>query len=284
LNRAVASPLTRRRVTRAWEITRVVATAAAENKLLTYASALAFRALVSLIPLTLLGVALLGVFGLTDVWTDSVAPAIEGHLTKPVFEAIDFSVQKIFSSEGAGLIAFALLLLTWNMTWAVRTIMEALNAIHDVDEARPLWRRVLLAIGLGIAVGVCVVGSFLVVTAAPRLGADGTLDYLLVAGRWIVAIALLALAVGVLMRYAPAERPEPRWASAGSVLVIVVWIGASLLFGWYVSSLANFETAVGNLTVLLVLTAYVFTSSAIFFVGAQLDEFLRMEQKRTKRR
>ena len=54
-----------------------VAECFAEHGLLTYASAIAFRALVALVPLTLLGLALLGVFGLEDVWTDTMAPALK---------------------------------------------------------------------------------------------------------------------------------------------------------------------------------------------------------------
>lgn len=45
-----------------------------------YASRVAFRSLVALVPLTLLGLALLSAFGLEEVWRDSVAPAIEAQL------------------------------------------------------------------------------------------------------------------------------------------------------------------------------------------------------------
>jgi uncharacterized BrkB/YihY/UPF0761 family membrane protein len=93
------------------------------------------------VPLTLLGLALLSVFGLEGVWRDSIAPAIQSHATQPVFHAIDFSVEKIFSTGSAGLIAFAAALLVWDMTAAVFTIMQALNEIHDVEEDRSWPRR-----------------------------------------------------------------------------------------------------------------------------------------------
>jgi hypothetical protein len=48
------------------------------------------------------------------------------------------------------------------------------------------------------------------------------------------------------------------------VLVIVAWIGATLLFELFVSHVANFKTAVGNLTVFLVLIGYIYTSLIIF--------------------
>jgi len=46
---------------------------------------------------------------------------------------------------------------------------------------------------------------------------------------------------------------------------------------------ANFKTAIESLTVFLVLTAYVFTSAAIFLVGVQLDELLRKEVRGARR-
>lgn len=270
-NRAAAA-----RAARLAELVRLIAGAFRQNDLLTYASAIAFRGLVALVPLTLLGLALLGSLGLEDVWFDTLAPKIEGRVTEPVFGAIDYSVQEILRAETGGLIAFASALLLWDLAWAVGAIMSALNRIHEVPEQRSWVRLLATRIALAVVIALCLVGAALVLAVAPTL-ADGVLDGLLGIARWVVAVTLIGLAVGLLMRYAPAERPDAKWASAGSLLVVVSWIAASLAFRLYVSSVANFQTAVGSLTVFLVLTAYVFISSAIFIVGAQLDELLRKD-------
>jgi membrane protein len=244
-----------------------------EHHLWTYASAIAFRALVALVPLTLLGLGILSATHLESVWRESVAPSIQSHVTPPVFRAIDYSVDRIFSSSAAPLIAFAAALLLWDMTWAIQTTMEALNEIHDVDEPRRWWRRYLTAVALAAVVIACLVGAVLVVSVGPR--PSGAMHVLFGLGRWPISVALLSLAVGLIVRYGPAERPEPRWASAGSLLVVGSWIVASIAFRWWISSVANFKTAIGSLTVFLVLSAFVFVSSAIFLVGVQLDELLR---------
>ena len=49
----------------------------------------------------------------------------------------------------------------------------------------------------------------------------------------------------------------------------------SLVFGWFVSSVANFKTAPGQLTVFLVLSTYAYASSITFLVGVQADELMR---------
>lgn len=246
---------------------------------MTYSAALAFQALVALVPLTMLGLGILAAAGEADVWRESIAPHIDGRVTEPVFLAIDYSVDRLLESGSAGLIAFAFVFALWYLTLPIRAVMEALNAIHDVRDSRAFLRRLVTAVALALAVGVCLVAAGLVLAVAPAIS-GGALDTLFSLGRWLVAAVLLALLVGLLMRYAPAERPEKRWASAGSLLVIAVWIVASLLFRVYATSLADFKSPIGTLTAFLVLTAYVFTTAAIFLVGAQLDELLRLENKR----
>jgi membrane protein len=248
-----------------------VAECFAEHSLLTYASAIAFRALVALVPLTLLGLALLGVFGLEDVWTDAIAPALKEHLTQPVFNGIDFTVKQIFTSDTWSLIALSIALVIWDMTWAVNAVTQALNRIHDVDERRSKLRRLGVAAGLGLAVVLCLIAAVLVQSIAPSV-TDGALDTLLSILRWPVATLFLWAAVALLFRYAPAERPEFRWASGGSLLVIGTWLVASALFRAWATDVADYRSATGSLTVFLLLTAYVLVSSTIFLIGAELDE------------
>jgi uncharacterized BrkB/YihY/UPF0761 family membrane protein len=72
------------------------------HALLDHASAVAFQVLKALIPLTLLGLAILGATGQQHVWRETIAPAMKPHLQRPTFHAIDYSVEKIFSTDSAG--------------------------------------------------------------------------------------------------------------------------------------------------------------------------------------
>lgn len=249
-----------------------------EHALLTYASAISFRALIALVPLTLLGLALLGVFGLEDVWTDTIAPALKEHLTQPVFNGIDFTAKQIFTSEKASLVALATALVVWDMTWAVNAVMQALNRIHEVEERRSKLRRIAVATGLGIAIVACIIAAVLVQAVAPSM-TDGPLDTVLSILRWPIAILFLWAAVALLFRFAPAEKPEMRWASGGSLLVIASWLIASALFRAWVTEVADFKSATGSLTVFLLLTSYVMVSASIFLVGAELDERARKKSR-----
>lgn len=254
------------------------------HDILTYASAIALRALVALIPLTLLGLAILGASGRKDVWHDQLASSLHDRLTGPTFEAIDSAVVKILDHGTFGLLLFASLLSIWNVSSAVRACMGGLGAIYEQKEDRSAPHRYALSVGLGVAITLCVIGAVLAVTAGRSLGGGGSaLEALLLIVRWIFAVGALVLAVGLLVHFAPARRRAERWVGLGTFFVVAAWLVTSLVFGWFVSSVANFKTAPGQLAVFLVLTSYTYTSAIVFLVGVQLDELVRKRAPRAKK-
>ncbi len=255
----------------------------ARHDLLNHASAIAFQLMKSIIPLALFGLALLGALGERHVWRDTVAPAIEPHLEQATFHAIDTAAQKIFSTSAAGLLVFGALLSIWYVSGGVRAAMSGINDVYEAKETRPWLLRYTISVGLAICIAVCVVGALLLAATGAGFVDGGVLHLVVDVGRWVVAVAALGLAVGLLVRYAPVEHRPKRWASAGSALVITAWIVATLIFKRFVTDVANFKTATGSLAVFLVLIGYVYTSSIIFLVGVELDELLREEAKGEQR-
>ena len=219
-------------------------------------------------PLTLLGLGVLGATGHKDVWTDRVEPAIRGRVLPGVYRGIDETVSRILDHGTGGLIAFSALLSIWYLTAAMRAVIEALNRIHDVDDDRTWLGRAAVAVALGMATGFGLYSAAVLVIGGPRGAVLGIV-------RWGGAVVLLGLVVALLVRFAPAQHPPARWASLGAVFVVGSWIVASVVFGLYVRYLANFKSPVGSLTSLLVLTTYLFVSATVFLVGVQIDELLR---------
>ena len=254
-----------------------------EHELLDHASSIAFAVLKALVPLALLGLALLGAVGEQRVWKETIYPSIQSHVEPATAHAIDVAAEKIFSTSSAGLIVFASLLTLWYVSGSVRGVMSSTNKVYGCDETRSWKRRYPTSVGLAAAITLCVVGAILVVLVAPTLARHGALQVVVGIGRWVVAIGLLALAIGLLMRFAPVEPRPNTWVSGGSILVILAWVAATLIFQLLVTTLLNFKTATGNLGVFLVLCGYVYTSAIIFLVGVEVDELLRADTKEGER-
>jgi len=242
---------------------RQIADAFVEHNLLSYAAAIAFQALVALVPMTMLVLGLLGATGNRQLWEDDIAPAIEGRVTRPVFSGIDDTASRILDHGSAGLIVVASLLTVWYLTAAMRAVIEALDRIHDVKERRPWLERILTAVLLGVTGGVCLYSAALLLIELG--GVPG----------WACAVVLVAVTVTLLLRFGPAEKPDAAWATMGAGVIVVAWLVASVLFGLWVRYVADFRSPVGTLTTLLILTSYLFVSATVFLAGAQLDELLR---------
>src|SRR5215813_3212458 len=183
--------------------------------LLDHASAIAFNVLKALVPLTLLALAVLGAVGQRNVWSKTLFARLQQHLQPQTAHAIDAGAQRIFSTDSTGLIVFAALLVIWYVSGAVRAVIGSINDIYETDETRPWKVRYPVSFGLAFTIAVCLVGSLLVVTVGSALAHNGFAGLVVSIGRWLVAIGLLALAVAVLVRYAPADRRAKKWASAG---------------------------------------------------------------------
>jgi membrane protein len=249
----------------------------AEHDLLTTASAIAFRTLVALVALALLLLGLLGLGGREELWAERVGPAIEPHLLPAVYDGIDATAQRVFRSGPHSVVALASMLALWDVSSAVRACMTSLNRIYDAKETRSWWVRLRISLLLAAVIIVAAVGSFLLLVGA-REAVSGGWAVPFAVGRWLAAIVALGLAVGLLVRFAPAERRAKKWATAGTALVIGSWLITSLIFAWFVTSVANFKSAVGTLAVLFVLTAYLYTLAIAFLVGVQVDEFARKHE------
>jgi membrane protein len=252
-----------------------------EHRLLTYATAIAMRAFIGLFGLTFLTIALLGVTGEQQVWQEHVAPAIEPKLTHQTFVAIDAAVEKIFASDSTGLILFASLYAVWQVSGSVRAVMDALNAIIGRDEERSTLYRLALSVALAVVVILLIACALFIVAVSEKLlGASGGTWYWLIAVlRWPAGAFFLGLAVGIVARFAPVEHRGARWASVGATLIVVAWLAESAVYAWLLKNVVDYKSASSNLLLLLVVTTYLYISSIVFLIGAQLDEFLRQDAK-----
>jgi membrane protein len=252
----------------------------AEHNLLTYASAIALQTLIAAVSIALLLIGALGELGREDVWTNTIGPAIQPRVLVSVYAGISQVVEKIFASSSAGLVAFAAALAVWEVSGVVRAVMGSLNDVFDSDESRPWWRRFPISFALSAVLLAALLGALALVFAVHGHGAWG---WPVGVVRWVGAMALIVVAFGVLVRFAPAEHRAKRWVSAGAILVVVAWIVESLIFRWYVASVANFKSAPGSLLVVLVVSSYFYVASIILLVAIELDELVRRDAELPKR-
>ena len=249
------------------------------HSLLTYASAIALRMLIAAVACALFGLGILGAAHQQELWRKTIGPTIEPKVLPHVYDGIDQTVNRVFSSSSAGLLALAAALAVWEVSGIIRAGISALDEIYETSEPRPFWVRFPITFGLGILVLAAMLGAIAIIWAGHVSGGWGTAILIL---RWPTAAVLVALAFELIVRWAPAKHRRVRWASLGSALVVVGWIGETLIFTEYVRSIANFRTAVGSLEVFIFLATYFYIAAIILLVAMELDELVRADMERPR--
>jgi membrane protein len=247
-----------------------------EGELLTYASAMAFRALFAAIPLTLFAFALLGFLNLTPVWDVHLAPMARATFPDPAFLLIDSTVRQILGTRQGFWLTLGLALAIWQLSSTVRVTADALDRVYGVEDERTMRRwlatTILLAVGVTILLLAAAVTIYLGSQVVEWLFGPSTVAAVIgFFVRWAIALAAMLGAVGLLLRYAPGERVKWRWVGTGALATVVAWALGSLAFGAYVTWVIDYGSLFGSLAAPFVLLFYLNFSALAFLVGVWLE-------------
>jgi membrane protein len=241
-----------------------------------FASAMAFRIVLALVPFLLFVLALLGFLDLQEVWSNDVAPELQKNASAAAFKLIDDTVRQVLSQKELWWLTIGLVVTLWELSAVTRVTMTALDRVYGYHRRRGLLELLPRSVALGAAMGVCVVGAIAIVRFGPLVTGDGGLvsavSFLV---RWLLAAAVLGLGIGLVVRYGSATRQRVPWVSFGTGLVLVSWVLTSIAFGLYATYVASYTSVFGHLASVFVLLLYIWLSSNAFLVGVQVDACIR---------
>jgi membrane protein len=262
------------------ELWRQISGGFREHELLLYASGISFRVLFALPPLLLFSFGLLGFLSLDEVWRQDIAPDVHAAVSADVFRVINETVERVLSQQQVFWATAGAVIALWEVSGAVRVTMRALNRIYEAEEKRGLREQFLLSFGLAAALTVLVLSTIAVVKFGPflfddLLGKGAAAQALSIVVRWSVAVMLLVAAMALVLRTGPSRERPLAWVSYGAALVVGGWILISLLFGLYLSQVADYGSVFGNLATVFILIEYVYISALVFVTGLLVDSQTR---------
>ncbi len=244
-----------------------------------YSAALAYNLLFALFPLLLFLTALLGWLHLprvTNFFTGPakvlIAPGVRRLILSAVRAAHEHRSRALLSLGGLGFI--------WVMSGALRQLVDALNHAYGYTKLeRPMWKTVVLSLGLGVVLGLLLT----VAEAAVTIGGD--LVRLLSAHwfhhlpaprfvaviRWGVLLATIWAVLLMVYNWLPDHRSQFRWLSPGMGLALVAWILVSFGFAFYASHFNHYNRTYGTLGAVILLMLYLYILSFILLLGAVVD-------------
>lgn len=245
------------------------------------AAALTYYAVLSLFPALVVMVSLLGVFGQGKRTTDAVLQIVEDLGPSSAVDTLRAPIQQLVEAPSAG---FALVIgiagALWSASGYIGAFGRAMNRIYEVEEGRPVWKlrpTQLLLTFAGLVSAAAV--AFMLAVSGPIAGAVGDAVGLGPAAQttWNIArfpiiLILVIGAVAVLYYAAPnVQQPKFRWISVGAAAAILIWVVASVGFGFYVANFGSYNKTYGALAGVIVFLLWLWITNLALLFGAELD-------------
>jgi len=258
------------------EAVREIAGAFRERDLLTFASAIAFQVFYAIIPLVLFGLGVLGGLGLDEQWTREWAPTAREAMSPPAFQVVDDTIRRVLGQQQTFWILAGAALAIWKASATMRAIMDVFDRIYESRRERTFAERMCTSLLLGAAVAALLLAATgCVVLGDEALRGAGIEAGLVLWLRWPLALALLFAVVTLLVAYAPADHQPRQWVGFGSIVVVTAWVAASLAFGVYLRTFAEYGSIFGALATIVIALTYLYLAASAVLVGAQLDALVR---------
>jgi membrane protein len=239
-------------------------------------AALAYHVLLSLFPLLIFLVAILGLALNDEATRERVVDWLLELLpvTEDARDTVESAVEGISTpASAAGLLS--LIPLIWAASGAMAAIRKGLDVVWEPEQRRPAGRAKLLDVLLVLLAGAFVLVSVgLTIITQVALGrADlGAFEAVVSAAGELTRLVLpflLTFATFVLL-YArvPWARPPFRTVWLGALVAALAFEVLNFGFAIYLSYFANYNLIYGSLAAVIAFLVFTYLAGAIFFLGA----------------
>lgn len=261
-----------------------------QNEILTRAAAIAFYAMLALVPFLGLVITLIVQFlpdltGRNPAIEDATVRQVEASLSRlfphEISGLIVDQIARIQSHPPVGLLSIGLVLSLWLASSLYLEIIEALNRVQGVAESRSLVHLRLVAALMTILQAVVLLGSFLTIVLWPQILRTLGIGQNPVVAAMITAVKFGALAVMILLSFAltyyvaPAVKERWEWITPGSLLGTILFLATSFAFRIYVQNWGNYDKTYGSLAGVMALLFWFWLVALILLGGAQLNQVIK---------
>lgn len=243
---------------------------------LTYAASIAYYSLLSLFPIFLLALAILG----SATADDADRNAVLGFVFRYFPTRFEFIMTQLDAFRGATVTlgVAGTLALIWGALGVFGAVSTAVNYAWGVEKQRSFWKHKLFSFVMLLIAGLTLLVAVLLVSASQMVEA-----------RWFEAVVnrfpgllvlrsltmrnattvLFILVVGLIYYYVPNAKVRFRDVWIGAVVTGLLWKGAFALFSWYIRDMTRFTLVNGSIAAVLVFLLWIYVQAVILLYGVE---------------
>jgi membrane protein len=260
------------------------------DNLTDWAAALTYYGVMSLFPMLIVFVALIGLLGQYPQTSDALLRIVGDIGPSSAVDTFRKPIEGVVQQKGGAgaLIGVGLLAALWSASGYVGAFMRASNAIYEVQEGRPFWKLrplqvavtiVLVALIALVALAIILTGS-VARAVGDRIGLGQTAVDVFNVAKWPVIALVLFTIVSTLYYVSPNVRLRGfNPLSPGAILGVVAWVVASAALAFYASQFGSYQKTYGTLAGVIVFLLWIWVSNLALLLGAELNAELERERE-----
>jgi membrane protein len=261
-----------------------------ENELMTRAAAIAFYAMMALVPF----------LGLVITLAVHLSPTIArhggtnggiGHETvseldstfksffpPEAYSILEAQISRLQSEPKVGIVSVGIIIMLWLASSLFVAIIDAMNRVYGVHETRSWLKVRLVAIAMTVTQAIILLGSLLAIVAWPQIvrlmGLSVQVAAVATLLQWVAVSLVVLLSFALAFYYGPDAEQRWEWITPGSVLGTAIFFVESLLFRAYVQHFANYDQTYGALGGVMVMMFWLWLSSLVLLATGQMNKLI----------
>ena len=252
---------------------------------LTHAASIAYYALLSLFPILLLAIFILGDLTSDTAERDAVVRFVFRYFPRQ-FSFISGQLEA-FQTTPVTFGFWGVVALLWGALGVFNAITSAVNHAWAVERRRSFLKHRLYGFLMLVSAGLVLILG-LVIASLVRL-TETRLREAMVRSPWIdnlsgvfasyLATFLLIGCVALVFKFIPNTKVRFRDVWPGAILVGVLWRIALWLFSWYAADLATWNVIHGSIAAVVVFLLWIYVSAVILIYGVEMTaSYARLQE------
>jgi len=258
--------------------------AAADDNCFGIAKGAAYSALLSFFPVLTSATAVL-----VQTHAQFISDPIKNFLSEVVPPGTEDLVMHQFQARGARpwlVIVVAALVSLWAASSVIKSLIEGFQAAYRVPRNRNFWSNT------GVAASLVLLSAIPLVAASALLLFGNQVEHVVLGwmkvdplwnplawvwellsrmGRYALAFATMILVTMLLYFFGPNRKQSFTALFPGAALATVLWMLATLVFGWYVRHVAHYNLMYGSIGASIALIVWMYLLAAIALLGCEFN-------------
>lgn len=247
-----------------------------EDEVTSLAAQMAYFFLLSLFPLLIFLVTLVGYF---PIDTASILSGLSDFIPSDAMTLIETNLEQVIDSSGGGLLSIGIIGTLWSASNGINAIMRSLNKAYDVEENRSFIVGRLIAILLLISMLVLILVALLLPVFGRALGvyvfsffgaSEAFIDVWNML-RWIISSSVFFIVFLYLYRLAPNAKVYIRDTLYGALFATLGFQLASFGFSFYVNNFGNYSATYGSLGGIIIMMFWFYITGIVIITGGEIN-------------